>query len=150
VRGGFLKVHADFNYHPTTRFHRRLNLLVYLNGDWQEGWNGNLELWDSRMSRCAKSVSPQLNRCVVFATTDTAYHGHPRPLCCPETVTRKSLALYYYTADRPTQSTPAHSTLYRRTRTDSRMRQLLSVGRGALVPGALAGVIRRVVDKVFE
>ena len=148
MRGGFLKVHADFNYHPTTRLRRRLNLLVYLNGGWQDSWNGNLELWDSSMSRCAKSVNPQLNRCVVFATTDVAYHGHPRPLCCPETVTRKSLALYYYTADGPAQGTPARSTLYRSAPTDSRVRQLLSVARGAFVPGTLPSAIRGLVARL--
>ena len=151
VRGGFLKVHADFNYHPRTRFHRRLNLLVYLNRDWLESWNGNLELWDPGMSRCAKSIRPQLNRCVIFATTDLAYHGHPRPLCCPETATRKSLALYYYTADRPpTERTDPHSTLYRRTPTDSRIRHLRSVMRGALVPGTLSHAIREFIERTLE
>ena len=27
VRGGFLKVHADFNWHPKLRLDRRLNML---------------------------------------------------------------------------------------------------------------------------
>src|SRR5207245_9732609 len=115
---GYLKVHADFNYHPATRHHRRLNLLVYLNSGrldsgWPDPWDGNLELWDRSMSRCVKSIAPVLNRCVVFSTTDAAYHGHPRPLSCPSGMSRKSLALYYYTAARPTQETSEpHSTLY--------------------------------------
>ena len=151
VRGGFLKVHADFNYHPTTRFHRRLNLLVYLNEGWQETWDGNLELWDARMSRCVKSVSPRLNRCVIFATTDTAYHGHPRPLSCPETATRKSLALYYYTADRsPAERMDSHSTLYRRAPTDSRARQLVSVMRGVFFPGTLTSVVKDITQRFFD
>jgi Rps23 Pro-64 3,4-dihydroxylase Tpa1-like proline 4-hydroxylase len=120
VPGGFLKVHADFNYHPSTGHHRRINLLVYLNREWDEGWDGNLELWSHDMSRCAKSIAPVLNRCVVFSTTDFAYHGHPRPLSCPPGRSRKSLALYYYTVVRPTEETSRpHSTLYKRTPVES-------------------------------
>src|SRR5437868_3241443 len=36
VAGAFLNVHVDYNLHPTTRFHRRLNVLVYMNKDWKE------------------------------------------------------------------------------------------------------------------
>jgi hypothetical protein len=58
-------------------------------------------------------VAPELGRCVIFATTDTSFHGHPDPLECPEEVARKSLALYYYTAGRPAEErSPEHSTLY--------------------------------------
>ena len=120
VPGGFLKVHADFNYHPSTGHHRRINLLVYLNREWDEGWDGNLELWTRDMSRCVKSVPPVLNRAGVFSTTDAAYHGHPRPLTCPPGQTRKSLALYYYTVVRPPEETTRpHSTLYKRTPIES-------------------------------
>ncbi len=116
IPGGFLKIHADFNTHPTTGYHRRLNLLLYLNREWDEAWDGNLELWAHDVSRCVKSVAPVLNRCVIFATTDFAYHGHPRPLTCPPAQSRKSLALYYYTVTRPAEElSRPHSTLYKRT-----------------------------------
>ena len=46
-RGGFLKVHADFNHHSRLDLERRLNLLLYLNRDWREEWGGQLELWDT-------------------------------------------------------------------------------------------------------
>ena len=32
-RGGYLDIHTDFNFHPTTKKNRRLNLLFYLNED---------------------------------------------------------------------------------------------------------------------
>jgi hypothetical protein len=37
----------------------------------------------------------------IFSTTDKSYHGHPDPLQCPEGMSRKSLALYYYSNGRP-------------------------------------------------
>ena len=46
--GGFLKVHADFNFHSSLRLDRRLNLLLYLNRDWRDEYGGHLELWDRR------------------------------------------------------------------------------------------------------
>ena len=60
VRGGFLKVHADFNRHPRLKLDRRLNLLLYLNTEWQEEWGGHLELWDRDMTECRKKFYPSL------------------------------------------------------------------------------------------
>ena len=38
-RGGFLNVHTDFLTHTKkTSWRRRINLLLYLNKDWQEEW----------------------------------------------------------------------------------------------------------------
>lgn len=96
--GGYLNVHADFNIHKKLSLLRRVNVLIYLNRDWQKGYGGELELWDSQMKQAVKTVEPIFNRCVIFNTTDNSYHGHPTPLNCPEGVTRKSIALYYYTA----------------------------------------------------
>ena len=112
-RGGFLKVHADFNWHEQLKLDRRLNLLVYLNRDWKEEYGGNLELWNRDVTKCEQKILPIFNRCVVFSTTDYSYHGHPEPLQCPEAMTRKSLALYYYSNGRPAgEISEAHTTLF--------------------------------------
>ncbi len=114
-RGGFLNVHADFNWYEKLKLDRRLNLLLYLNKGWLEEYGGHLELWSRDMSRSEKKVLPVFNRCVVFSTTDFSYHGHPTPLTCPEGWTRKSLALYYYTNGRPLgEVSRPHSTLYQK------------------------------------
>jgi hypothetical protein len=113
-RGGFLKIHTDFNRHTHLNLDRRLNLLIYLNRDWQESYGGHFELWDRTMTRCVKRILPIFNRCVIFTTTDFSYHGHPDPLTCPEGWSRKSLALYYYTNGRPAEElTASHSTVFR-------------------------------------
>lgn len=118
-RNGFLEVHADFNWHRRLRLHRRLNLLLYLNPDWSEEYGGHLELWDREMKRCAKRILPIFNRCVIFSTTSESYHGHPVPLSCPEGRTRRSLALYYYTRERPEEERRSpHSTLFQARRND--------------------------------
>ena len=116
VRGGFLKVHTDFNRHPRLKLDRRLNLLLYLNPEWRQEWGGHLELWDSGMTECRKRILPVFGRCVIFSTTDFSNHGHPDPLNCPEGTTRKSLALYYYSNGRPSSETAGdhYSTVFRR------------------------------------
>jgi hypothetical protein len=113
VRGGFLKVHADFNWHPKLRLDRRLNMLVYLNRGWRSEWGGALELWDREMSNPVASILPTFNRTVVFTTTDWSFHGHPHPLSCPEGTTRKSVSLYYYSNGRPEAERSApHDTIF--------------------------------------
>lgn len=99
--GGFLKVHTDFNWHKTLRLDRSINLLIYLNEEWDESWGGELELWDSEMKGKVVSTAPIFNRTVVFSTTGYSYHGHPDPIACPEGVSRQSIATYYYSNERP-------------------------------------------------
>ncbi len=98
LRGGCLGVHADFNLHQKLRLRRRINVLVYLNKDWLPDYGGDLELWTKDMKQKAVAVAPAFNRCVIFNTDDDSWHGHPDALNCPKDRSRKSLALYYYTA----------------------------------------------------
>ncbi len=98
ANGGHLNVHADFNFHPRMKLERRINALLYLNRDWENAYGGALELWDSDMTECKKSVTPIFNRLVVFNTTSSSYHGNPEPVNHPAGVMRRSVALYYYTA----------------------------------------------------
>ncbi|HJP99547.1 MAG TPA: 2OG-Fe(II) oxygenase [Rhodanobacteraceae bacterium] len=100
-RGGYLKIHTDFNWHGGLSMHRRLNLLVYLNENWQSDWNGAVELWSADAGERIFSLAPEIGNALLFETNDVSYHGHPDPLQCPEGVFRKSIALYYYTATRP-------------------------------------------------
>lgn len=99
--GGFLKLHVDFHKHKRSHLDRRLNLLVYLNEDWDDSYGGHFELWERDMSCCAVRIAPLFNRVALFSTTGDSWHGHPDPLTCPEDRSRKSLALYYYTNGRP-------------------------------------------------
>jgi Rps23 Pro-64 3,4-dihydroxylase Tpa1-like proline 4-hydroxylase len=114
-RGGYLKLHADFNKH-SNKLDRRLNILIYLNKDWKEEYGGHFELWDRDLAKCAQKIKPDFNTLALFTTTDFSYHGHPDPLQCPENMSRKSLAMYYYSEGRPSeeinQGLEKHSTLF--------------------------------------
>lgn len=113
-RGGHLGVHADFNIHNKMKLQRRLNLLIYLNDDWDESFGGHLELWDREMKSCQKRVSPLLGRAVVFSTDLDSFHGHPDPLTCPPERSRRSIATYYYTAPlEGVASLPKRTTVFR-------------------------------------
>ena len=100
-RDGFLKIHVDFHKHRKMNLDRRLNLLVYLNEDWEEAWGGHFELWEKDMSQSVVKIAPHFNRMALFSTTGNSWHGHPDPLLCPPERSRRSLALYYYTNGRP-------------------------------------------------
>jgi Rps23 Pro-64 3,4-dihydroxylase Tpa1-like proline 4-hydroxylase len=114
--GGFLDVHVDYNFHPRTKLHRRLNLLLYMNKDWRPEYEGYLELWDMETNQRIENIAPLFNRAVIFETNEISYHGHPHPLNTAQGVTRKSLAMYYYTQKRDTEaSAPEHNTIYRQT-----------------------------------
>lgn len=147
VPGGKLGVHADFNKHRRYGLDRRLNALIYLNRNWREEYGGHLELWDRSMSRCEAKVLPLFNRMMIFGTTDFTYHGHPDPLRCPEGMTRKSLALYYFTNGRPAEElSEQHSTLFReRCKSDFRLTRKQRVRRLVidLMPPIIARRLKR-------
>ena len=112
--GDHLGIHADFNWHEGLKAHRRLNLLIYLSPHWEPGYGGELELWDTTGTRRVRTVEPLFNRAVLFTTRSDTFHGHPNLWAAPEGVYRRSIALYYYTVERPADETrAAHGTLYK-------------------------------------
>ena len=98
---GFLGMHTDFNTynHPIHgKLDRRINLLLYMNKDWNSEYNGNLLMYHPDNISKVKSIEPIFNRCVIFNTTNKSVHGHPFPLTVDkEDIYRRSIAVYYYT-----------------------------------------------------
>lgn len=115
--GQDLDAHVDFNRHPLTRMHRRLNLIIYLNREWDDAWGGSLELHSDPHSEDDRItlITPLFNRAVIFETTESSWHGFSR-ISLPEDKrgwSRRSIALYFYTVDRPTDElADTHSTIY--------------------------------------
>jgi len=115
--GQALSAHIDFNYHPSERWHRRLNLIVYLNPEWAQPWGGNLELYRDPYAEPTPQVKvvPAFNRCVIFETTEHSWHAFD-PIQLPEDkrdLSRRSIALYFYSRERPAEETAGrHTTHY--------------------------------------
>jgi hypothetical protein len=113
-----LDPHVDFNYDDRTGLHRRLNVLVFLNPEWEEAWGGSLELHSNPRDPAnnqVKTFLPVLNRCVLFETNEHSWHGFPRIVLPPEKkhLSRKSLAFYFYTRSRPAEEIAGeHTTFY--------------------------------------
>jgi hypothetical protein len=113
-----LDPHVDFNYHPGRGWHRRLNLIVYLNPEWEESWGGNLDLhsnpWDPDVDRTS-TVLPLFNQAVLFETSERSWHGFSA-LHVPkerQPMSRRSFAIYLYTKERPAEEiAAAHATVY--------------------------------------
>ena len=95
-KGGYLKLHSDFIYIRKRKVKRMLNLLIYLNKNWNESWGGAIELWDQKMENNFLKVFPHINNAVVFRTDTESNHGFPDPIKCPDNEGRKSIAVYYY------------------------------------------------------
>ena len=114
--GQDLDPHVDFNRHPVERWHRRLNLIVYLNPEWEDTWGGSLELHSDPRAEDdrVKLVTPLFNRCVVFETNEISWHGFSKIATPPgRAITRRSVALYFYTTTRPAEElADTHSTIY--------------------------------------
>jgi len=117
VRGGKLDIHIDFNKHPKLNIERRINVLLYLNKDWKEEYNGDFQLWKGKKNNnkheleyLCKKIYPIYNRLIIFSTSENSYHGFPEPILCPENKERNSLAWYYYTAINSNDN--PHSTEY--------------------------------------
>jgi Rps23 Pro-64 3,4-dihydroxylase Tpa1-like proline 4-hydroxylase len=148
LRGGNLGIHLDFNRYKRLSLNRRVNILLYLNKDWKEEYGGYLELWDKDMAHCVSKVAPLFNRMVMFSTTGNSYHGHPDPLTCPLAMTRKSLALYYYTTEVGDGETETpHTTLFQKRPGEKSARPTKEIVKDFIPPIALRA-LQHVKNKI--
>jgi len=118
MAGQGLDVHVDFNIDERRMLHRRVNLLIYLNKEWEEAWGGAIELHSNPRrpeSDEVRSFLPLFNRALVFETNEYSWHGFRRIVLPPDKahLSRKSFSIYLYTKDRPVEEVVApHTTFY--------------------------------------
>lgn len=98
--GGALGTHIDYALHPILNLERRLNLILFFNEQWDERWGGSLLLKDDMGERTVTKVAPTWNRAVLWEPSDISYHG-TEEIECPAGMERRSLAVYYLSAPRP-------------------------------------------------
>lgn len=116
--GQALDVHVDFNVDERRMLHRRINLLVYLNKEWEEAWGGSIELHSDPRNPDLDRVTaflPLFNRALIFETNERSWHGFRRIALPPgkEQLSRKSFSIYLYTKERPVDEIVApHTTFY--------------------------------------
>ena len=121
---GILDVHVDFNRLEGTKLFRKLNLLIYLNEEWNEDWGGEIEFWDKDVKNCKQRLSPIINRCVIFETSDHSFHG-VTAVNSPPNVSRKSFAIYLYSNESSTDVFgDTHSTIFK-ARPDEHIKKYL-------------------------
>jgi len=106
VNGQELDCHVDFNFQIEGGFHRRANLLLYLNREWDPNWGGAIELHsDPRQPDTDQftEFNVTFNRAVIFETNEYSWHGF-RKIQLPQDrlhISRKCLSIYLYTRERP-------------------------------------------------
>ena len=118
LEGQGLNVHVDFNVDERRMLHRRINLLIYLNKDWDSAWGGDIELhsnpWYPEADQ-VKAFPPLFNHGLIFETNEYSWHGFQR-IALPDNrkhLSRKSFSIYLYTKDRPAEEIVApHTTFY--------------------------------------
>ena len=118
LTGQGLHYHVDFNYHPIRKWHRRLNLIIFLNHDWQREWGGSLQLHRNAWldeGNADVEVLPEYGRAIIFETSERSWHGFERITVAPDgsCLSRRSIALYFYSETRPNDEVTAeHGTYY--------------------------------------
>lgn len=110
--GSYLDMHADFSRHPGNKdWVRELNILLYLNRDYDESYGGHLELQHKETGE-RNRIAPMENRLVLMLTKGHTLHGY-KPINFPKGRYRTSLAAYAYSIDTDYDATPERSTQWR-------------------------------------
>ena len=132
--------------------HRRINILIYLNKEWDpSGRGGSIELHsdpsDPRANRVQGFV-PLFNRAVIFETGDSRGMASPTIVLPPDKrhLSRKSFSIYLYTKDRPGRGRSLHRTPAAST-SGSRFPDHIKAGRTRVSEVDVKGIGNRLVDR---
>jgi Rps23 Pro-64 3,4-dihydroxylase Tpa1-like proline 4-hydroxylase len=141
----FLDIHIDYNLHPIKKLYRKLNLIIFLQDNWNDSWGGHLELWDREVKNCIQRITPTFNRCVIFECSDISYHGYSR-IHVPGGVTRKSAYQYYFIP--VSESIAFHDTIFKPRPEESAVKKLRTYSKD-LVKNTAKKIMLRLGMKKF-
>ncbi len=105
---GYLHIHTDRGL-LEDKTYRAVNMLIYLNKNWQPEWNGCLDIRDAH-GNLVRQIIPSLGRTVIFLNVKDAWHGHPKRLSTPDGRSRIAIQQYYFT--RNSVGNESHTTYY--------------------------------------
>ena len=111
-KGCFLNPHIDNSHDRNLEKYRRLNLLYYLNKDWDTKVDGgDLVLFPNGIKNEAIEISCYFNRLVIMRTDNKSLHGVNK--IQSELKRRKCISNYYFSKKSPTGEKYYHSTSFR-------------------------------------
>jgi hypothetical protein len=107
--GSKLDLHTDFNWNDQIKLNRQVNLILYLNEEWNDSWGGDLEFWDNEKTKCMHTLAPKPNRLAFWIYDTDLVHGFPNELQTPKDVSRDNLIFFYYTSNGTWEKEPRRS-----------------------------------------
>lgn len=90
----FLNPHLDNSHDKDVDKWRVLNLLYYVNPNWESSFGGNLELWPNGLNEKQITIDSKCNRLVVMATHQQSWHS-VSPITSSD-FSRKCVSNYYF------------------------------------------------------
>ena len=111
-KGCFLNPHIDNSHDRNLENFRRLNLLYYVNKDWdpKEG-GGELVLYPNGIKNKEEKITCDFNRLVIMRTDNKSLHGVKK--IQSEFKRRKCISNYYFSKNSPLGKDYYHSTSFR-------------------------------------
>ncbi len=74
--GIYLRGPGDFQGRATGKTAKAMNLTLYLNDEWNPGWGGEYELWNSKETKVAtRRIIPRGGNCDTIVQTDSSWHS---------------------------------------------------------------------------
>lgn len=120
----FLDMHLDYNYHPLNKlWWREMNLLLYLNKDWEDAYGGHLKIRDLRTDE-AKKLRVGFNTLIIQKCDDYTLHGYDLT-SFPEGVNRTSIATYAFTEHTRILSQPRTTDWFPEKENDGKFKKLI-------------------------
>ncbi|WP_127717796.1 2OG-Fe(II) oxygenase [Halobacteriovorax sp. HLS] len=106
--GHFLNPHIDNSHNQDRTLYRRANLLFYVTPEWKLENGGNIELWNTDVSKNL-TIESKFNRLVVMETNDKSWHSVSKVVaqgrrCC--------VSNYYFSETSPKQKDYFHITAF--------------------------------------